>query len=228
VSTPTTIINQAFQDLKVLAPGGSVSTTVLNDAFVYLNQLISSLSIEGPMAFNQVRQTFNLVAEQPAYTLGSGGSFATTGGKRAVKVTSWRGSYNGVLSSGGAPLSVEDFGAQAKQVLGESTPIPSIVGADTAYPLINIRIHPPPGSTTGTLELGYWTPITQFATVTDVLAFEDGLEEMLHFNLAVILYPQYGRAGGIDPVLAANAQNSKAKIVAMNSAGSTPAPQAAQ
>jgi hypothetical protein len=225
VSTPRSIINQAFQDLKVLPPGGSVSTTVENDSFVYLNQLMSSLSIEAPMAFNQVRQSFNLVYATASYTLGSGGSFATTGGKRAVKVTSWRASYGGVLSSGGPVLSMEEFGAQAKQMLGESTPIPSLVGADTAYPLINIRIHPLPSFVVGTLELGYWTPITQFTTVTDVLAFEDGFEEMLHFNLAVILFPQYGRTGGIDPVLAANAQNSKAKIVAMNS---TRAPQAQQ
>lgn len=222
MSTPTPIINQAFQDLKVLAPGGSVSPGVLADAFVYLNQLMSSLSIEGPMAFNQVKQTFNLSQGTVAYTLGSGGSFGTTGGKRAVKVTSWRGLYGGVLSSGGAPLSIEDFSAQAKQLLGESTPIPSLVGADTAYPLINVRVHPPPGANPGNIELGYWTPITQFATVTDVLAFEDGFEEMLHFNLAVILYPQYGRQGGIDPVLAANAQNSKARIVAMNSTGGAP------
>lgn len=222
MSTPRSIIAQAFQDLKVLPPGGSVSTTVENDAFVYLNQLISSLSIEGPTAFNQVRQIFNLAYGSASYTLGSGGSFATTGGKRAVKVTSWRATYGGVLSSGGVPLSMEEFGAQAKQIIGESAPIPSLVGVDTAYPLINVRVHPPPSVTVGTLELGYWTPITQFATVTDVLAFEDGWEEMLHFNLAVILFPQYGRTGGIDPVLAANAQNSKARIVAMNSTGSAP------
>lgn len=222
MSTPRSIINQSFQDLKVLAPGGSVSPTVEADAFVYLNQLMSSLSIESPMAFNQVRQTFSLVYATVAYTLGSGGSFATTGGKRAVKVTSWRANYGGVLGSGGAPLSMEEFGAQAKQMIGESAPIPALVGVDTAYPLINVRIHPPPSFVLGTIELGYWTPITQFATVTDVLAFEDGFEEMLHFNLAIILYPQYGRQGGIDPVLAANAQNSKAKIVAMNSTGSAP------
>lgn len=227
MSTPRTIINQAFQDLKVLAPGGAVSSTVEADAFIYLNQLISSVSIEKPISFNQVIQTFNLLYAQDSYTLGSGGSFATTGGKRAVRAMFWRAKYGGVLSGGGPVLSLEEFTAQAKQMIGESAPIPALVGADTAYPLINVRVHPPPSFVVGTIELGYWTPITQFATVTDVLAFEDGWEEFLHFQLAIILYPQYGRTGGIDPVLAANAQNAKARIVAMNSTGG-PNPQAAQ
>jgi hypothetical protein len=227
MSLVSDILTEAFLDLAVIAPGETISTAMQTDAFLRLNQLLGSLSTEGATVFNQVEQTFNLVAGSVNYTLGSGGTFSTTGGLRAQKVTAWRANASGVLSSGGPALSMAEFGAIARQERGRLTAIPEAVGADTNYPLINIAVYPPPSSSPGTLTLHYWTPIPAFATVGDTVSLPPGYEDMLHFNLAVRLAPQYARATGITQELAANAQNSKASIIQQNTMMSMQPQQAA-
>ncbi len=221
------IIDAAFVDLGTIQPGMSITTAMRTDAQKRLNQLLSSLSTEGLSAFNQVKQPFQLLNGITAYTLGSGGTFGTTGNLRALRVTSWRAYYAGVLHDGGPILPLDQFGAVAKQANGEVSAIPKAVGADTSYPLINVRVFPPPSSAPGTLELAYWTPITQVADFTVAANQPEGWEHMLHFNLAVALAPQYARQGGISPELAANAQNSKASLVSQNAPAGPPAQQAA-
>ena len=217
--TGNDVIDQSFVDLGVIQPGDSITTTLRTPAQVQLNALLSSLSTEQLTAFQQVMQVFNLVAGQTAYTLGSGGSFATTGGLRAMRVTAWRAAYANLLSSGGRVLSMDEFGAAAQQAqpAGETAPIPKIVGADTSYPLINVRVLPPPGSFPGTLELAYYTPLTQITDFTVALTLPDGWLQMLHWNLAEQLYSQYARPGQTIDVIAAEAQKSKAALVAQNS-----------
>jgi hypothetical protein len=221
------LIDQAFVDLGTIQVGESISAGMRTDAQTRFNQLLSSLSTEGLTVFNQVMQSFTLTAATVAYTLGSGGSFATTGSLRAVKVTAWRASYAGVLTGGGDILSMAEFGARAVQMAGEVSSIPKMVAADTAYPLINVRVFPPPSTAPGSLELAYYTPITQVTDFTATVALPEGWNQLLHFNLAVALSPQYTRQGGISQELAANAQNSKAVIVAQNTIGAPPPPKAA-
>lgn len=210
------LIDQAFVDLGVIRPGENITTTMRTAAQVLFNELLSSLSTEGAMAYQQIMQAFSLTAGTTNYTLGSGGNFATTGGLRAMKVTAWRAYYSGVLMGGGRVLSMEEFGTIAIQVAGELSAIPKAVAADTAYPLVNVRIFPPPSATPGTLELAYWTPITQIADFTVAVSLPDGWTDMLHFNLAISLAPQYARPGQSLEILASNATNRKASIVSQN------------
>lgn len=230
------LITTAFLDLGIMPVGFSVSTDAQTDAFARLNQLLLNWSDEGAMVFNQVRQTFSLVAATSAYTLGSGGTFVTTSSLRAQKVTDWRAT-SGDMQKGGPALSLSEFdtaamagqaklaelftraalkGAIASVPSTLTVPIPSIVGADTAYPLINVRVWPPPSASPGTIELGYWTPIAAFSTVGDSIALPPGYEDALHFNLAVALAPMWLKGAPIPEALAANAASTKARIVQQN------------
>jgi hypothetical protein len=101
------------------------------------------------------------------------------------------------------------------------------VGADMAYPLINVGVFPTPSATPGQIELSFWTAVTQFADLTTPYVLPDGWEDFLHFDLAMALLPRYGRQGFDPTVLAGNAQTSKAKIADLNRSAQ-PAPQAAQ
>jgi hypothetical protein len=96
-----------------------------------------------------------------------------------------------------------------------SAAVPMILAADTAYPLINIGVFPAP-SAIGSLELSYWTPLTEFASLAGTLTLPEGWEDFLHFDLAMALIPRYGRQGFDPTTLAANAQNAKAKLVDLN------------
>jgi hypothetical protein len=99
------------------------------------------------------------------------------------------------------------------------------VAADTSYPLINVRVFPPPSNTPGTLELAYYTPVTQFVTVGDTISLPQGWQDMLHFNLAQRLYPQYPRPSNMQMIWDM-AQRTKAALMVEN-AMAAPQPQAA-
>lgn len=235
-TTVQTIVTQAFFDLGATASGAAPSDAESADGLLRLNQMLASWSAEGDTVFNQVMQSFNLTAGTSSYTLGASGTFATTGGLRPHKVTSWRATF-GDMMKGGPVLALDEFGAAASAYQAQlaelaikaaleglvstvasplSVPIPSLVGADTAYPLINIRVAPVPSNAGGAIELAYWTGITAFSSLNDTVTLPPEFEDALHFNLAVRLSPQYSRASGLDPALAANAQNTKAAIVQQN------------
>ena len=238
MSLVSDLINASFVNLRVIPSGGTVGTDMQTAAFARLNQLLGSLSAEGAMCFGQVMQSFNLTISVDSYTLGSGGTMATTGSLRAQKVTAWR-AKNGDMAKGGPVLRMDEF-AEASTIKQQqllelykaaasegvittvpstiTAPIPSIVAADTAYPLINVRIFPPPpAASPGAVELAYWVPIAAFATVGDTISLPQGYEEMLTFNLSVVLYPEYrDMAGDLDPSVIANAQQSKLAIIQQN------------
>ncbi len=238
MSLVSDLIQLAYEDLAVVQPGETITAAgaLQTTGFTTLNGFMGTLSMERRSAFRLVMQTFNLAGGVSAYTLGSGGSFPTTGALRAQEVTSWIAS-SGDMRKGGAPLSMEQFatacvdgqmklaalytqatmeGVTATVPAVLTAPIPSLVGVDTAFPLINIRVWPIPAAVPGSIELSYWTPLLQFATVGDTVTLPEGWFNMLRFNLAVLLYPRHARLGGLPPELAANAQNSKASLVQQN------------
>lgn len=211
--TGTQVVQQAFEQLVVIQPGDTLSTSMNTDGLTLLNSLLSSISAEKYSVFTQVFASFLLAAGQPSYTFGVGGTWNVA--VRAQRIVSWSASYIG-FRTGGDVLSFPAFQAQAMNPIGMTANIPTILGADEAYPLINVRVHPPPSSAPGQVELAYWTPLLQLAAIGDALILPDGWYQMLWSNLALLLYPKYSRVGGISPELAATAQNSKAVLIQQN------------
>ncbi|MGA3015931.1 MAG: hypothetical protein ABSF62_02345 [Bryobacteraceae bacterium] len=242
-------IARSFIHLGVVAVGETLPTALQTDAFAQLNPLLDSLSAEDLVVPNQVEQTFSLSSGVTAYTLGSGGSFATTGSLRALKATTWRG-ISAFMTRGGRVLSLAEFGealpaaqdalmAQFAKAAAEGvitaipnplvTTVPTIVGADTNYPLINVRVFPAPSLGGGSLELGYTTPITNFSTVGDTISLPQGWILMLEWNLAKLLYPTYPSPSR-QQLIFSMAQETKAALIAQNamSAPTNPQPAAPQ
>ena len=225
MATAGDVVQLAFEDLAVVQPGETISTTLQTDGFKELNSLLGSLSAERYTVFTQILGNFNLIPNISSYQMGVGGTFGTS--TRAQRAEAWSAFYQN-YRTGGAVLSFPEFQAQAQDRLGSTANIPQIVGADEAWPLLNVRVFPTPSFSPGTIEIAYWSPLTQFATVADVLNLPDGWFEMLHTNLAVKLYPKYARVGGMTPELAANAQNAKLSLVQQNSPEQQPQATGAQ
>jgi hypothetical protein len=220
------IFQRAFEDLGVVTVNETITAAMSTDAFARINPLLDSLSAEGLVAFNQVTQIFNLQPTVTAYTLGAGGSFPTSGGLRPMKVTAWRAFFSTLLHSGGRVLSFPEFGEQAKQLMGETTPIPSIVAADTSFPLINVRVFPPTGPTPGQIELAFDTPIVNFATAGDTISMPQGWLDLLEWQMAKRLYPQYPSPSRKD-LIWSMADETKANLMSQNAMTSPTNPQAA-
>lgn len=219
------LITDAFLDLGVISVNETITTSMQTDGFNQSNLLLDSLSAEGLVVPNQIEQTFNLQAAVVGYTLGSGGTFPTTGNLRAMKVTSWRSYFGTLLQSGGRVFSLPEFAEACQLANGELAAIPRIVGADTAYPLINVRVSPPPSQNPGVIELGYWTPFTNFVTVGDAVTLPQGLARLLHWLLAKELYTRYPSPQRW-PMIQAGAQEAKAALIELN-AMTAPQPQPA-
>ncbi len=224
------IITESFVDLGVIQPGETISSDMLANAFLVLNQMWSSWSVERTVANVVYHQSFAIVPGTSKYTLGTAGTLSASA--RPIRVTAWNSSF-GNFSTGGPILDFDQFRAKTLNATSRRSQLPELLAADQAYPNINIEVFPPPDLSPGVLTLDYWGPVVPFAATNTTLNLADGYESALHYNLAVALSPQYARTSGITQELAANAQNSKSVIMQKNAdilglSGPTPAgPQAA-
>jgi len=244
--TGNDVINLTFENLAVIQPGELITTTLQTAAQTRLNMFLASLSAEQQIAYQQVTQTFNLVPGVGSYTLGPSGTFATLGGLRSMKATSWRATFANMDPKGGPVLAMDQFGPAAGMIQEKlaaivtqavlegqiasfpnpiNAPVPSVVAADTAYPANNIRISPVPGSFSGSIDISYWTPLVQLTDFTLALTVPAEYQAMLVWGLTVDLYTQYARPGASTiEVCAGNYQRYKSVVMALN----TVAPQAQQ
>lgn len=113
-TTATIIIGQALADLGVIRPGEVVSATVLADCLARLNLRIGAHSIEQLLAQTQVHASYSLQANVVRYTFGVGGVFATD--SRPQKISAWRAT-GGIFTSGGSPLTFDEFDAAAEKAV---------------------------------------------------------------------------------------------------------------
>lgn len=208
------LIQQSFNDLGVTKAGELISPTMQLFALPLLQQLWSSFSAEEALAYLFQHQTFSLSPGTTIYTLGTGGTLATSA--RPVRVTGWT-SVSGNFRNGGRIISFEELHAMGRNATAKRSVLAEAVAADTAFPAINVEVFPAP-DTGANLLLDYYTPLVPFASVSDSLNLPDGWELMTHVELALVLAPQYARQGGVPPALVAAAANAKQTIMSKNAA----------
>jgi hypothetical protein len=187
--------------IGAIASGEVLETNELNDAFVSLNQMLSSWNTEGASIVGRQKMLVS-IASFNSYALP----------QRPVKIDAASTSINGVDSD----LDIVDAAGW------EAIPVPekqmqSIfikrLYCDYLFPNATVYLWPTP-RLPGSLELWAYAPMLQFATPADTITMPDGYEAGLRFNLAVNLAPEYGRP--LDQAVVANAQNFKASLVQLN------------
>lgn len=209
------IINEAVADIGALAAGQGISPSAQADGFLRLGQLIDSFSGDPLLALFEVQHgNFALTAGLIAYSLGPSGSFVTS--VFPVRVTG-ASAFNGNFRAPMRLVSFDQFAKEAANPRGAQATLPYLLGADTAWPNINLKVHEPPlvGST---IELHYWISLTQPTSVAQTVSLPAAFQRAIVKNLAVTLYPQYAREKGVDPVLLKEAQESLEIIRNLNRA----------
>jgi hypothetical protein len=199
----TDLIHSSFRLIGAIAAGETLETAELNDAFISLNQMLSSWNTEGASLVGRQRQ---IVAVG-----GTNGPFALPA--QPVRIEAASCSISGV-----------DSGLEIVDAAGwEAIPTPekamqSIfirkLYCDYQFPNSSVYIWPTP-RLSGQLELWTYVTIPQFATVTDTINLPPGYEVALRYNFAIAILPEYPRSQ-VDPTLPAQAQNYKASIVQLN------------
>jgi hypothetical protein len=165
-------------------PGASESTA----AFGVLNAMLASWSTDRLTVYSIQTGIFAVTAATQTYTIGTGGTWNTA---RPIKISG----ASVIVSIGGVaqsfPLKIVD-NVQWTQLLNrnDSSPIPRYLYNDYAYPSSNISLSPIPVGTPS-IELHSYVPLAQFAALTDTVAFPQGYERAIAYNLAVELAPMF-------------------------------------
>jgi hypothetical protein len=175
------LIYDAYRALGVLRPGQSTSPEGHDDALGVLNDLVDFWNTESLMVPSLRRDVYPLTAGVGSYTLGPGG---TLGGERPQRVTSAAlvACDCGCGCSGGACRNLRLTTAW------QDCSCNSGISIDTAYPDVNIRIHPAPYAGES-LALQSWQTLSGFADLDTPYGFAPGYALAMRWGLAQQLAP---------------------------------------
>lgn len=176
---------------KMMQKGGIITKTMepaadeISDAVDAINAMLSSWSNSGLFVSGRTWETFNLVGNQSAYTIGTGGNFNT---KRPVKIIA------STVQVGQTTQPIYEITDElyVTQIPFKTTPgIPQYYNYDNAYPLANIRLYPVPSSNFPIFLLTE-KPLAEFG-INDPFDLPPGWERMIVYNGAIEILPDYGQ-----------------------------------
>jgi len=197
--TVSDLIHAAFRKINAIAAGELLEANELDDAFVTLNQMISSWNTEGLTLAGRLRLLIPV-----------GGVNAYPLSQRPVKIES------ASLAIAGIDVPLEIVDSTGWEAVTEKQALTIYVRklyCDYAWPSSTVYIAPIPRQS-GTLELWIFQAIQPFAASSSIVDLPPGYEAALIYNLAVNEAPEYGRP--LDPSVPALAQNYKASLVQLN------------
>ena len=134
-----------------------------------------------------------------------------------IRITAWR-SQSGNFANSGQCIPFEQFEATVKDPLSTTSVLAQVVAADGNIPSKNIRVFPVPATSPGALILDYFGKMTQFAAVSDALAFGPGYEQFIRKDLAITMYPAYARSGAITLQALTASRDAALNIIRQNNA----------
>lgn len=195
------VIEDAFLDLGVFAPGEAIPDADAQLAWRTLNKVVGSLALQSLTSPFADREVFSVVAGQNTYTIGPGGNFNT------VKPAAMTGA--GLLMPSAAattgqievPITVltndQYAGIAAKDL---QNPMFTGLRYDATYAggLGQIYLYPTPNVTTYQLVIYHDAQIAGFANLTTTYDFPPGYAEVLQYQLEKRLAKPYGVAWTAD------------------------------
>ena len=208
------IVNQALNDLAVIRPGETPSSSIQAAAFVTLQEIWALNCIEKTFGTQWYHQSFTLIAGTSVYSVGTAGTLVATADP--IQIVSWR-SVSGNFETAGEVIGFEEFNAKWQNLTSESSVLAKAVASDNSTPSKTIRVAPVPAASPGSLILDYYAPMAPMTILSDSAPSAPGYQQFLHCALAIALYPQYARAGAQSlQALAANKQEALSMITALN------------
>jgi hypothetical protein len=197
--TVSDLIHSSFRLIGAIAAGELLETNELDDAFVSLNQMLSSWNTEGASLVARKRLLVNVFGVNQ-YVLP----------ERPVRIESASVASGGIDS----PLEIVDSAGweSTPEKQAQSVYVKKLF-CDYGFPVATVYIAPVP-RLGGTLEMWIYVTMPQFTALEQIIDLPPGYEIALRYNFAVALLPEYPRQ--VDPTLPAQAQMYKASIVQLN------------
>lgn len=187
MTTARNIIEKACRKLHVLGRGQTLSAEESASALETLNDMLSSLSAESVYIYNTTHESFSLTGAT-SYTIGTSGVFNTAAPIEIGSMFVRQGSIDYALRQ----LNEAEY---ANISLKSQTGISDCFYYDANTPLGTIYLYPasPAGTT---LNIYSKKALTSFSDLTTDYTLPDGFVDMLVYNLAQRLAPDYEKEAG--------------------------------
>lgn len=199
------IIERAARKIGVVGRGQVMPADEVQSALDELNGLVQTLSAEGAAIFNLAKDS--LVSTGAAsYSLGPSGDFNISQPMLIDSVFVTNGSIDYQLRQISA---AEYAGIMQKDITG----VPEVFYYDSSVPLGRLYLYP---AATATYVINIWSRkvITAFADLTTDYDMLVGAEDMLVYNLAERLCPDYEKP--VTPDIAKMAKVTKNAVTTLN------------
>ena len=214
--SPTTAL-QIITDSLMLSRAVGVDQTLtaleVSDSLRAFNDLKEILSTANLAVYGQANQTFNTVAGQATYTIGTGGNWSAT---RPVRISPV--AYSSLPVGSATPttypcisITQEEYNLIGSKAQQQEYPDYFLFVND--YPLGLVTLWPVPSQVTP-VTFSIDRVLTASATAATVVTFPPGYAHMFKYNLAPMLAPYFGKA--VDPEVKAEAIRSLADIKRAN------------
>lgn len=186
MATALDLITRALRVIKVYGTGETLSDEEARDGLEALNSMLEDWANEHLMIY---AATLNSIALTPAvatYTIGPTGTTVST---RPVSIDP--GTYldlNGVSY----PLEIitlDQYNSVTVKTL--ATDIPQYIFYNPTFPDATVTLYPVPSSS-ATLKLWTWKPLSTFTSLTDQVTLPPGYKNAIVYNLAEYLASEFG------------------------------------
>lgn len=207
-----TIATQAMNRLGVIAAGETPSTGDATLCLDAMNQLLDQWQSVNLLLYAEVRTTWNIVASQVSYSVGTGGDVNIP---RPVYVD--RCSY--VLTTQTPPLEIQmspytDFTWAQVSLKSLTSNLPINYYYNLTYPLATLYLWPIPTQANLQGVLYTRTQVAQLAALNTSVSLPNGWQRMMVTNLAVEVAPMFFKEPS--KTLLEQAKNSMAAVKRSN------------
>lgn len=185
MTTALDMIKRSLRLIGAIGIGETPEAEEAEDGLTTLNALVDSISNNRLLINAMTLDSFALTSGDAIYTVGATGDIATT---RPMRVD--ESSY---IEKGGLTYTMTEIDASQYNAIGDKNAqgdTPEFFWYRGDYPNGTLTFYPVPGSGC-TLKLWSWKALATFPTLTTAVSLPPGYEDMLVFNLAVNLAPEY-------------------------------------
>lgn len=183
MATARDIITSALRKIHVLGIGAALDSTEADQALQTLNDLLSTITVEGCTIYESTKESFSLTGAE-SYTIGSGLDFSTTAPIDIISA---------YVTIGGVDYPLEKMGEKEYFAIYDKdlpTTYPCAYYYDGNHTTPRIYVYP---VSSGTITLVTRKPLPTFSTLTTTFDMPAHYKPMLIHNLAVWVAPEYER-----------------------------------
>lgn len=183
MASPSSMILRALQMTGEKTVGDTLTINEQNLYLDVLNAMLASWSLGKLSCYQQIIESFPLVAGTSSYTIGVGGTFNTTRPNQII------GAYCRDTANVDYPVELitdEQYNNIRLKSVGNT--YPSYLRYDNGFiaGLANISLYPKPISGL-TIYLSSMRQLTQFLTINEIVSLPPGYQRAIESNLAIEL-----------------------------------------